>query len=136
MGFKEAGEVVSEGFGLTAKQRQLIIRVLWVLAVTAHMAYVCGILAFAGIGSAPFARAEDVEGMKKANAVTARIQIIQEMRVQKRSYCQISDERTKDSIMRYMLRLQDELRDITGQNEPVTEDCSTIANVQPPVDQR
>jgi hypothetical protein len=136
MAFKEAAEVASEGFGLTPKQRQLIIRVAWVAAVTAHMAYVCGILAFAGIGTAPFARAEDVEGMKKANAVTARIQIIQEMRVQKRSFCQISDDRTRDSIMRYMLRLQGELKEITGQIEPVTDDCSAIANVQPPADQR
>jgi len=133
--FKEAGEVASEGFGLTPKQRQLIIRVLWVLAVSLHISYVCGLLALAGIGAAPFARAEDVDDLKKANAVTARIQIIQELRVQKRSYCLISDERTKDSIMRYMLRLQGELKEITGQIEPVTEDCSAIASAQPPASQ-
>lgn len=130
--FKEAGEVASEGFGLTPKQRQLIIRVLWVMAVTLHASYVCGILAFVGIGSAPFARAEDVEAMKRASIVNTRIQIIQELRVQKRSYCQIQDDRTKDSIFRYMIRLQGELKEITGEIEPVTQDCSPIATAQPP----
>lgn len=131
--FREAAEVGSEGFGLTKKQRQLIIRVMWVVAVSLHGAYVCGILAFVGIGKAPFARAEDVESLKRASTVQARIQILQEMRDQKRSYCQISDERTRDSIMRYMIRLQGELREITGEIEPVNDDCSPITMSQPPV---
>jgi hypothetical protein len=129
--FKEAGEAVSEGFGLTPKQRQLIIRVLWVLAVSAHMAYVCGIFAFMGIGVAPFARSEDVEGMKRASVVNARIQIIQEMRVQKNAWCKIADDATRDSILRYLVRLQGELKEITGEIEPVQPDCSRLV-VTPP----
>jgi hypothetical protein len=133
--FKEASDVASEGFGLTPKQRQLVIRVLWVLAVSLHISYVCGLLALAGIGTAPFARAEDVDKLKRVNAISARIQIIQELRVQKRSYCLVSDDRTRDSIMRYMLRLQSELQEITGQVEPVNDDCSAIASAQPPATQ-
>jgi hypothetical protein len=131
MAFKEAGEVLSEGFGLNPKQRQLIIRVLWVLAVSAHMAYVCGIFAFMGIGVAPFARSEDVEGMKRASVVNARIQIIQEMRVQKNAWCKIQDDQTRDSILRYLVRLQGELKEITGEIEPVQPDCSRLV-VTPP----
>lgn len=130
--FKDAAEAGSEAFGLTKKQRQLIIRVLWVVAVSLHAAYVCGILAVAGIGAAPFARAEDVENLKRSSVVQARIQILQEMRDQKRSFCQISDERTRDSIMRYMIRLQGELKEITGELEPVNTDCSPITIAQPP----
>lgn len=119
-------DLVSDGFHLTKGQRSLLIRVLWVLLVTINMMYVHGLLVYLGI-SAPFAHAADVEDLKRASMVNARIQIIQEMRAQKASYCKVADEQTRDSIMRYLVRLQGELKEITGEIEPVTPACPQLA---------
>lgn len=115
-------DVVSEGFALTKEQRRLLIRVFWVLLVTVQMMYVHGLLAYLGI-AAPFARAADVEDLKRASLVNARIQIIQEMRLQKTAFCRTSDEQTRDSIIRYLVRLQGELKEITSEVEPVQPNC-------------
>lgn len=118
----EADGAITTAFGLNKKQRQLLLRVLWVLAVSGHIAWVCGFLAFVGLSS-PFARAADVEDLKRAATVNARIQIIQEMRVQKNSYCKTTDEQTRDSIIRYLVRLQGELKEIADEVEPVQPVC-------------
>lgn len=124
-------EIVNEGFALTKEQRRLLIRVFWVLLVTVQMLYVHGFLAYLGL-AAPFARAADVEDLKRAAMVNARIQIIQEMRVQKTAFCRTTDEQTRDSIIRYLVRLQGELKDITNEVEPVQPNCDRpLANVPP-----
>lgn len=116
-------DIASEGFALTKEQRRLLIRVFWVLIVTANMLYVHGALVYLGI-TAPFARAGDVVQLQRASMVNARIQIIQEMRVQKNAWCKIEDDQTRDSIMRYLVRLQGELKEITNEIESIRPDCS------------
>lgn len=115
-------DLASEGFALTKEQRRLLIRVFWVLLVTFNMLYVHGALIVIGLAS-PFASAADVADLKKASTVNARIQIIQEMRLQKTAYCRTTDDQTRDSIIRYLVRLQGELKDITSEIEPVQPNC-------------
>lgn len=52
--------LLTEGFKLNMEERGLIIRVLWVVTVTAFMMWILGFFAFFGMGS-PFATAGDLE---------------------------------------------------------------------------
>lgn len=120
----EAGDAVSEGFGLNKKQRQLIIRVLWVLGVSGHIAWVCGFMSFLGLVS-PFARATDVEQLQNQVAISARLQLIQEIRTMKRSYCLSTDDDVRQSTLRYLNSLVDELRKVSDLKESPIPDCAS-----------
>jgi hypothetical protein len=52
-------QLLTEGFKLNVDQRGLLIRVGWVLMVSGHIAWACGLLAFVGFSS-PFVRAENL----------------------------------------------------------------------------
>lgn len=111
-------QALSEGFGLTKKQRQLIIRVLWVLAVSNSILWMLGVFAYIGFAS-PLAKAKDVEdvqqqvaGIKQQVAISARLQLMSEIRTQKRLYCANPDEQVRQSIQRYLYSLVDDLRQV------------------------
>lgn len=53
-----------DGMGITKEQRVLIMRTGWVTFVSAHIMWVCGWLAFAGLSS-PFANATSLETLTK-----------------------------------------------------------------------
>lgn len=127
--FSDPGDALSEGFGLTKKQRQLVIRVAWVVAVSGHVLWICGFMGWAGLNP-PFARAEDVrkneekiEAIQSQVEISARLQIIQEIRTQKRIYCTTSDDRARDSTLRYLNQLVLELRKVSDIQESPTPDC-------------
>lgn len=127
----DATDLASEGLGLTKKQRVLIIRVLWVLGVTNIIIYIMGGLAFLGLNS-PLARAEDVKkntadiaDIKQQVAISARLQLMQEIRTQKRVYCTNDDEAVKASTLRYLNVLTDELKKVSGIQESPYPDCTT-----------
>lgn len=125
----DASDLASEGLGLTKKQRTLIIRVLWVLGVTSAIFYMLG--AFSAIGLAsPLAKAADVKEVreevaeiKQQVAITARLQLIQEIRVQKRVYCSNDDDQVKASTLRYLYALVDDLKKVSNIQESPIPDC-------------
>lgn len=52
-------DTLCEGFGLNKERRSFLVRALWVIFVSGHIAWVCGFLAAAGVAS-PFATAGEV----------------------------------------------------------------------------
>lgn len=125
----EAADALSTGFRLTSKQKTLIVRVLWVLAVTIYMTWTLGGLTFLGL-SAPFARAEDVKDLKQQVGViqeqgniAARLQLVQEIRIQKRAYCVNTDQEIRNSILRTIDNLRSELKRVANVDEPLYPVC-------------
>lgn len=57
-------EFLLKTLGITREQQALLIRTAWVVFVSAHVAWVCGLLAFAGLDS-PFARADALKEMQQ-----------------------------------------------------------------------
>lgn len=118
---KETGsksfDLLSLGMGLNRGQQQLIIRTLWVIIVTTHILWACGLLGFMGMAS-PFARATDVEDLRRATQVIEKIQLTQEMRVQTIYLCRAKDQDEKLAVEQALDRLRDEYKRITGEVAP------------------
>lgn len=108
------------GFGLKPRQQSLVIRILWVLAVSGHIAWVCGFLAVIGLPS-PFARADEVKGIQQTLEASARVTLGREIREQSRVRCSATDQAIIDSITRYIDSLQTEYERIAGQRYPEME---------------
>jgi hypothetical protein len=99
---------IFENMGIKREHQRAVVRVLWVLAVTGHMLWVCGFLAALGL-VAPFARAGDVDKLLRATEVNARLSMVNEIRVQTRAYCQTDDNELKGSARRRIDELREEL---------------------------
>lgn len=56
-------DVFKKGMKVDHEQEGFLIRVFWVVAVTGHIAWVCGFLAFLGLQS-PFVAAGEIEQFK------------------------------------------------------------------------
>ena len=56
-------DVLKKGMRIDHEQEGFLIRVLWVLAVSGHIAWVCGFLGFIGLHS-PFVAASDLTQFK------------------------------------------------------------------------
>lgn len=110
-------DLLSEAFGLTKGQRQLLLRVAWVLTVSTILAYILGALTIIGI-AAPYANAEDVDQLKQTVEISARINLAQELRMHMRSRCQTQDERFRDSLERTIESLQAQYSKLTGSRYP------------------
>lgn len=113
-------DLLSEGFGLKKEQRQLLLRVLWVIAVTTTLAYILGALTVFGI-AAPYARAADVDQLKQTIEASARVTLGREIREQSRVRCSATDQAIIDSITRYIDSLQTDYERIAGQRYPEPE---------------
>jgi len=111
--------LLSDGFGLSIAQRQLLIRVLWVLGVSTHIAWVCGFLGVVGLAP-PFARAERVDRLEQSAQIAARISLQQEYRVQVRAYCLV-DEPAKDGVLRTIDRIRADYSTVTEGKESLPE---------------
>jgi len=114
--------LLSLGMGLTRGQQQLIIRTLWVLLVTTNALWTWGLLAWMGL-TAPFARAVTVEELQHTVMISARLQLIQELRVQTLYWCSAKDGQEKFSVEQTLDRLRDEYRRITGGETPPEFKC-------------
>lgn len=106
-----------EFLGIKREHQGKFFVAAWVLGMTGHAAWVCGFLAAFGLAS-PFARAEDVDKLKRAALITARIQLQGEIRAQTKAYCSISDAVTREYILRRIDSLRGELYELTQVNEP------------------
>ncbi len=108
-------ELMGKGLGLTAHQIKLLIRTGWVLLVTGHMLWVCGLLGFLNLTS-PFAAAAETENVKSS---VARIQVQlleQELFDARLRQCKAE---TPDSRQYYYERLQEKMNayyDLTKRN--------------------
>lgn len=110
---------LSAGFQLNRRQQAMVLRVLWVLLVSAHIAWACGWLA--ALGLVGFARADDVTELKRTATATARVTLSKEIRDQSRIRCSATDQAIIDSITRYIDSLQTEYERIAGQRYPEPE---------------
>ncbi len=119
MPVKESLDLLARGMGLRPQDLAMIIRVGWVIIVSAHMLWVCGLLAWAGI-DIPFARASDFSKLEQGVAVSARLQLGKEIRGQMLARC-VANSATIDSIEQYIDRLQGEYESITGKRYPEVE---------------
>lgn len=111
-----AFSALAAGFQLTKRQQALILRVLWVLLVSAHIAWACGWLTL--IGLAGFAKAEEVSRLQQTVSASARVTLSQEIRSQARVRCAATDQAVKDSLTRYIDSLQSEYERVAGQRFP------------------
>lgn len=122
MSIHDAGKAMALGMGLKSNHLRVLIRVGWVLLVSGHIAWVCGWLVSVGL-TGPFARASDMAQVQRTLAVSARIQIQQELREQKRLWCSVENEQSRSLIMRRIDELRGNLREIAniddGTGEPV-----------------
>lgn len=109
--FNVVQEALEKGMGLKVEHQRVLIRVGWVLIVTGHIAWVCGWLVSIGL-AAPFARAGDVDELKKASLVTARIQLQVEIREQTKAYCTLPEGAPREYVLRRIDDLRAELYEI------------------------
>ena len=113
----DAWSALEKGMGLRREHQRLLIRVGWVLGVSFHIAWVCGLTAFMGLGT-PFARASDVDKLMRAAEVNARISMQQELRVQVRLWCTTPDQEVRDIAYRRIDELRHDLREIAKTETP------------------
>jgi hypothetical protein len=107
---------ISTGFALDRKQQALLLRVLWVLVVSLHIAWACGWLT--AVGLVGFARANEVSQIQQTVNASARVTLSQEIRAQIRARCSTTDQNISDSLTRYIDSLQFEYERIAGQRYP------------------
>lgn len=115
-----AFSALSAGFGLSRRQQALILRILWVILVSFHIAWVCGFTTFLGFVP-PFAKADDVTELRRITAASARVTLSKEIRDQSRIRCSATDQAIADAITRYIDSLQIEYERIAGQRYPEPE---------------
>lgn len=111
-----AFSALSAGFGLNRRQQTLVLRVLWVLTVSLHIAWACGWLT--AIGLVGFARANEVSQIQQTVNASARVTLSQEIRAQIRTRCSTTDQAIIDSLTRYIDSLQTEYERIAGGRYP------------------
>jgi hypothetical protein len=110
--------LLSLGLGLNRNQQQTVLRTLWVIAVSGHIAWICGFLTPLGL-AAPFARADAVEDLTRTAALTARLQLTQELRVQTLYWCQAKALGQREAVEQTLDRLREEYRRVTkGESAP------------------
>ena len=119
-----AFSALAVGFRLSRKDQALLLRVLWVLLVSAHIAWACGWLSVLGLSG--FAKAENVDKLQQTVASSARVTLSQEIRAQARVRCQSTDPAVRDSITRYIDSLQTEYERVAGQRYPEPQ-CETVS---------
>lgn len=110
--------------GLTSNQAKLFLRTLWVLVVSTHILWVCGLLIWANIYP-PFATAGETKDMQ--NEVSdIKIQLLEEALFDARlRQCKAE---TNDAKQYYYQRLQEKMNayyNVTGRNYRVPA-CSEI----------
>lgn len=91
-------ETLSEGMGLNKERRAFLLRALWVIIVSGHIAWVCGFLGALGLAT-PFATAGDMETKYRevsakqdvAAAQTARIEELLQKQLQRSKSTEIRE---------------------------------------------
>jgi hypothetical protein len=111
-----AFSALSAGFGLNRRQQALVLRILWVLTVSIHIAWACGWLS--AIGLIGFARANEVSQIQQTVNASARVTLSQEIRMQARVRCASTDQSVRDALARYIDGLQFEYERVAGQRYP------------------
>jgi hypothetical protein len=107
----QAGAALVKGMGLTSRNVSLLIRVGWVIAMSVHAAYVCGLLAVIGLTGQPFARASDLAEIQRNLRVSARINLQAEIRAQGEAFCSLTGH-SRDVVGERIEKLRIELKSI------------------------
>jgi hypothetical protein len=125
--FSAIAQALETGLGLKREHQKAIIQTLWVLAVSGHIAWVCGLLVTFGMGS-PFVRAEDLKKVTEDLARVSRsiekgniVSMQQEVRTQTRIYCQNTDEEIRTYALKRIDELRNELWEISQIRVPETQ---------------
>lgn len=103
---------------LTPQQARTLMAVSWRAIISFHMLYACGYLAALGIPLDGFAQKADVESLKDAVTLQARIGIVREIRLQTDVYCTTADISTKAAVRNTIDRLRDDYRILTKEVYP------------------
>jgi len=115
----DAERALSLGLGLRTAHWRILVRVGWVLFVTFHIARAAGWLVVFGF-AVPFASATDMEDLKRAATITARLQIQDELRAQEYVYCRETDYGRRQVYFRRIEDLREELREVAKIEWPET----------------
>lgn len=127
----EGFELLKKGMRIDHEQEGFLIRVFWVVAVTGHIAWVCGFLTFIGLSS-PFVAAGEIEQFKvvqtaKLDSLIAKQEASE--RLLTRTLAQGKAREIRDTLTRICIaktsaekarlnedkdRLQDEYMSLTG----------------------
>lgn len=117
-------DLITEGLGLNPDQRRVIVRVGWVVAVTSTIAYILGGLTVIGLAS-PFVKAGDykqlenkVAQIERTTSASAKVVLAQEIRIQVRAKCLVTDTDVRESIQRVIDQLQDSYVELAGTRYP------------------
>jgi hypothetical protein len=102
---------LATAMGLTKENVALLLRVGWVVLVSAHIAYVCGLLALVGLTGQPFARASDLAEIQRNLRVSARINLQAEIRAQGEAFCSLTGK-SRDVVGERIEKLRLELKSI------------------------
>lgn len=114
---KDLISMMTDAMLLTPEQRSLVLRVIWVSIVSIHILWVCGLTAAIGFAS-PFAKASDLESVKQAVNISAKITLSRELRDQIHVMCSTKDSQARSSLAQYIEELQSQYQQITGQRYP------------------
>jgi hypothetical protein len=77
MSVELATEAAKTALGLSPKQVKLLIRVGWVLLVSAIMMWVTGAFAFMGMGTSPYASAGEVKELR-TDVTSIKVQLLEQ----------------------------------------------------------
>lgn len=124
-------DTLCEGMGLNKERRAFLLRALWVIIVSGHIAWVCGFLAGVGLAS-PFVRAGDLDAkyadisakQTAADVRSARIESLlqkqllrgkaTEIREVLLQICVAKTSAEKDRLISKKDDLQNEYRELSG----------------------
>ena len=102
---------------LSQPQTMRLVIVSMALAVSLHVAWICGLLEPMGL-HVPYAKAEDFAQVQRSVAISAKINISRELRDQYALRCRTSDTSVRVALSNYIESLQLEYQQLTGQRYP------------------
>lgn len=125
-------EALKKGMQIDHKQEGFLIRVLWVIAVSGHIAWVCGFLAGIGLQS-PFVHAGDMRKVEEKVDRSIELQIKQlkqskatEIRVVLVKLCGPMTREERDQQLSEKDRLQTEYKELNGDFEYKEPPCEQL----------
>lgn len=127
-----AVESLKKGMQINHRQEGFLIRVLWVIAVSGHIAWVCGFLASIGLQS-PFVQAGDMQKVEQKVDRSIELQIKQlkqskatEIRSVLVKLCGQLTREERDQQLSEKERLQSEYKELNGNVEYKEPPCEQL----------
>lgn len=108
MSVEAAGDALKLGLGLRRSHVKILIRTIWVAIVSGILLWLTGTFAFLGMGTAPYASAEETKELK-VNVTSIKVQLLEESLFDVRlKQCKAE---TIESRQYYYVRLQEKMNE-------------------------